>query len=606
MKIDELSLSGLAGAARARSKDPSIAAKGKAQLAKAAARDAGSASGQKRKKKKMGDAMLAKWQDQANQIRIEKGAEPTTDEFNDWAQNFMGDRDLGDGFSGDPAKDREVTKYFTQLVDKFYQQSSQKTQQKDKERAAKAKATAAHPLAGKSDQEVLMKAQKKKERKKQGAGYYGDRVKAKGGDAAIKLGFLKSRLKKVTDPAKRNELLKQIAQLDKQVESKANRKNKIVESIGKRVVSQYLKEADARIQHAEDVIFWEGSKGAQRVVKALHSMADKAHQDVTLKWDGSPALVFGRDDSGQFIFTDKGGFMKKGGVGRTTSPAALKKELLGRSGGKSKDDPDRIDFANRMGNLFKIFERAVPKNYKGFFTGDLLYFDTPSVKKNHYVFTPNIVTYSVGTETELGQRIAASKAGIVIHREVDAEGNHAPFTNIDIFEGNDLFVVPSITTVAPIEPDTKLLDKAEAVAKKHGAKIDAMLDEPTLRELQLTDLPKIFYTYMNSKVDTGLDNLGKDFGQWLEGSKLSQKKKANVAEYINQHKAQFDAMWQVVTMIKKAKNNIIEQFDSQGIDVKQSIGKQAGGEGYVLAHPEGDIKLVPRSTFSAANRAVVR
>jgi hypothetical protein len=151
-----------------------------------------------------------------------------------------------------------------------------------------------------------------------------------------------------------------------------------------------------------------------------------------------------------------------------------------------------------------------------------------------------------------------------------------------------------------------MLDAAEAIVKKHGKKIDIMIDEPTLREKQLTDLPRIFYTYMNSKVDTGLENLGADFGQWLEGSKLSGKKKANVAEYINEHKAQFDAMWQVVTMIKKAKNNIIEQFDSQGIDVKQSIGKQAGGEGYVLAHPEGDIKLVPRSTFSAANRAVVR
>jgi hypothetical protein len=31
-----------------------------------------------------------------------------------------------------------------------------------------------------------------------------------------------------------------------------------------------------------------------------------------------------------------------------------------------------------------------------------------------------------------------------------------------------------------------------------------------------------------------------------------------------------------------------------------------GGEGYVLAHPEGDIKLVPRKTFSKYNRAVER
>ena len=31
-----------------------------------------------------------------------------------------------------------------------------------------------------------------------------------------------------------------------------------------------------------------------------------------------------------------------------------------------------------------------------------------------------------------------------------------------------------------------------------------------------------------------------------------------------------------------------------------------GGEGYVLAHPEGDIKLVSREYFSKANRSVER
>jgi hypothetical protein len=563
MKINELSLSGLAGAVRARSKDPKIAAKGKAQLAKAAAKDAGKpgvdrkiggvrvwATGQAAKKKKMAKAMLAKWQDKANDIRVKTGSEPNIEkDFKEWIDGFMGEK-RKEQISQIPLpkklSDFRVEQYFTTLVDKFYQQN---------------------PDAKQDNEQQPAQAQAQTKQWKKPSGKH------------------KRGLKKVDRTTNRP------------VESKV---------VGKRVMSKFLKEADARIQHAEDVIFWEGSKGAVRVVKALHSMSDKAHQDVTLKWDGSPAIVFGRDEAGQFIFTDKSGFLKKGGVGRTASPKALKDELLGRSGGKFKDDPNRIAFADNMARLFQIYEKAVSKNHRGYFKGDLLYADTPDVVKNHYTFTPNIVTYSVGTETDLGKRIGESISGVVIHREVDEEGNETPLQSTDVFEGNDVFVVPTITTVSPVEPDTKMLDAAEAIVKKHGKKIDIMIDEPTLREKQLTDLPRIFYTYMNSKVDTGLENLGADFGQWLEGSKLSGKKKANVAEYINEHKAQFDAMWQVVTMIKKAKNNIIEQFDSQGIDVKQSIGKQAGGEGYVLAHPEGDIKLVPRSTFSAANRAVVR
>lgn len=373
-----------------------------------------------------------------------------------------------------------------------------------------------------------------------------------------------------------------------------------------KLVGESLYEADARIQHAEDIVFWEGSKGAMRALEALRNMAKEDHKNVTLKWDGSPALIFGRDENGEFIFTDKSGFGKKGGVGRTKSPDAIKQELLGRSGGKLRDDPGRIAFADKMATIFSLYEKAVPKDYRGYFKGDLLYYNTPEVKDGHYTFKPQTVTYNIDVKSDLGKRIGKSTTGIVIHREVDAEGNEGPFTNKDIFQGNDVFVVPSVTTVAPVEVDTTILDRATAVVKQNAQGLDAMLDEPSLRAKQMTDLPKLFYAYINSKVDTGLDNLGGDFAKWLQTAKVSEKKKVNVLAYIKEHMGHFKAMWNVVTAIMQAKDDIIAKFDSQGGDVKQSIGDQPGGEGYVLAHPKGDIKLVPRKTFSAANRAVER
>jgi hypothetical protein len=367
-----------------------------------------------------------------------------------------------------------------------------------------------------------------------------------------------------------------------------------------------LKEAEARIQHAEDVIFWEGSAGAMRVLQSLRNMAKDDHKNVTLKWDGSPALIFGRDEQGEFVFTDKSGFGKKGGVGRTKSPDAIRDELLGRSGGVNRDNPDRIAFADKMATIFSLYEKAVPKDYRGYFKGDLLYYTTPEVKEQNYVFTPNIVTYAIDVNSKIGKRIGQSTSGIVIHREVDSEGNEGPFRSIDIFQGNAVLVVPSVTTEAPVQPDTSILDNAEKVVKQNAQGFDAMLDEPSLRAKQLTDLPKIFYTYINSKVDTGLDNLGSDFSKWLQTSKLSEKKKVNVLAYIKEHMNHYKAMWNVVASVMQAKDDIIAKFDSQGGDVKQSIGDTPGGEGYVLAHPKGDIKLVPRKTFSAANRAVTR
>jgi len=49
----------------------------------------------------------------------------------------------------------------------------------------------------------------------------------------------------------------------------------------------------------------------------------------------------------------------------------------------------------------------------------------------------------------------------------------------------------------------------------------------------------------------------------------------------------------------KAKNDVIQQLDSQDADVEAYTDGERGGEGYVIGN--GDAKLVNRSGFSAAN-----
>ena len=59
-----------------------------------------------------------------------------------------------------------------------------------------------------------------------------------------------------------------------------------------------IKEAEARIDHAEDIVFWEGSKGAARALESLRKLETGGHKDVTIKWDGSPAIIFGNNEQG--------------------------------------------------------------------------------------------------------------------------------------------------------------------------------------------------------------------------------------------------------------------------------------------------------------------
>jgi len=379
---------------------------------------------------------------------------------------------------------------------------------------------------------------------------------------------------------------------------------------GKLVGESILSEAEARIQHAEDIIFWEGAKGAVRAIESLKSLEQGKHTDVTIKWDGSPAIIFGRDQEGNFILTDKSGFGAKGYDGKAKSANDLRAMLMNRPGAQKNPESYR-PFANNMADIFNEYEKATPKDFRGFFKGDLLYFNTPEVKDGHYVFTPNVVTYTVKIDSEIGKKIGASRTGIVIHRQVDETGKEGPLQNTNIFQGNTVLVLPPVTAANAPQVDDSQIKKLQAMVSQHGAQVDALLQ----KRQGLSDLPQIFYTYLNSKVDTGLDNLANGFLTWLSSSKVSKPKQQKIAQIVQENVDGFNALWNIVTGIMKVKDNIIDQFEKQEADITASIGPHGpadssahgqGGEGYVLAHPEGDIKLVPRAYFTRANRSVQR
>jgi|TARA_B100001996_G_scaffold9205_1_gene7756 hypothetical protein len=362
---------------------------------------------------------------------------------------------------------------------------------------------------------------------------------------------------------------------------------------------------DARIQHAEDVIFWEGSAGAKRVIDSIIGLTKGNTQSLTVKWDGSPAVIFGRDDEGRFVFTDKSGFVAKGYDGRATNGDDLEALLLNRGKGSEKSD-DYKAFAGNMKSVFPVFEKAIPEDFRGYFKGDLLFFNTPDLSNGAYTFKPNIVSYTVVADSDIGKRIQVSKAGVVIHRIVDPDGSEKPLTDYDIFQGKQLLVLPPVTVQEPPQVDMSGINKISAIVTKNASAIDSLLNKEQLRSMKMTDFSNVLYQYVNSKTDTGLDNLGKDFMQWLQNSAVSAPKKAKMTEYVKTNIRAFGALWQVVEGIMKTKNNIIAQLENQPADVKASIGSKPGGEGYVLAHPDGDIKFVNRAGFSAANRAVQR
>lgn len=354
----------------------------------------------------------------------------------------------------------------------------------------------------------------------------------------------------------------------------------------------------ARIQHVEDLILWHGSKGATRAVEAIESLWADGYKNVTVKWDGSPAVIFGRDDTGKFIMTDKSGFTAKGYDGKATSGRALFKMLINRPG--AQRDPEGYGaFAKQMGDAFKHFEAAVPKSHRGFFKGDLLYFDKPPKLGGNYVFKPNQVQYAIDMDSPLGKKIGKSVVGVAVHGDISG-----------LNPTDQLFAVPPVSVEQPPADPDDMIGVARSVRdviEKHGEKIDKLLDPATLKAKKITDFPNVIYKYINQNAASNGEVLGdlEHFIQWMEASNLSQSKKKNMFSHVSDQWHDFSMMWKIIRAVMELKERVILSFD-QGISgLGQSINGVAGGEGYVLMDPEGLIKFVSRAGggFAAVNRA---
>jgi hypothetical protein len=236
-----------------------------------------------------------------------------------------------------------------------------------------------------------------------------------------------------------------------------------------------------------------------------------------------------------------------------------------------------------------------------------LYFQQPELKDGRYQFKPNVVTYSVTPDSVLGKKIAKSSVGVVIHSMINEQGTEQPVPDDLEFKGSKLLVVPPVTVSNPVQLDTTQLAQVKSMLTQHARDIDTVLDRNKLTAMKVSDFANILYTYVNSKVLTGMKDLGRDFVKWLTTtSAVSRNKQGKIVDYVKQNVVGFNALWKVFAGIQAAKDAVIAQLDNQGSDVTASINDQPGGEGYVIQTAQGPIKLVNRAGFSKVNFALNR
>lgn len=343
------------------------------------------------------------------------------------------------------------------------------------------------------------------------------------------------------------------------------------------------------IEHLEDLIFRKGTRGAEEALAIVQSAAEQP-STTTVKWDGKPAIVFGRKPStGEFVLTDGSGFEARGYDGLATSPEMMAKIQSTRSG-------DRSGITQLYNSLWPVLDAAVPKNFRGYVKGDLLYMETPPLEAGNYVFKPNTVEYRIPAKSGLGQRIGNSSIGVAMHSMYSDQGEpRQPLSRVSFNE------VPGLLLIEPIAgkqmvAEPALVKQIKGIIRTKGRAIDTLFNPAELKAQQITDLAKLCVDYINARIRTGnFDNLLAGFGQWLQ-NKVTPRKFSNIIEYLQSPKSNTEALaaaFTVFILLHDLKLDILRQLDL----------KDPGHEGWVMATPAGYAKAVNRFDFTARNRA---
>ena len=383
------------------------------------------------------------------------------------------------------------------------------------------------------------------------------------------------------------------------------------------------------MEHAEDDVLNNGVNGARNAINALRAVRDMlaGHSpkkvDVTVKWDGAPAIFAGQDPSdGKFFVAKKGVFNKNPKVYKTFA------------------DID-ADTSGDLADKLKACLMWLPKlNIKGVIQGDLLF--TTSDLKNvtidgeaYVTFHPNTIVYAVPAESELARSIKRAKIGIVWHTIYEGDS----FENMKAVFGKDILsTLTQNQNVWMTDVNYQDVSGKATMTADETAEVTAILSKAgsTFQQIEASVLNAIseneellqkIKTFNNTKVRQRLHivNVNKHVSELVhyietyyqkevdskkteKGKLQAQAKKEAVTKFFTaKNKKQLEHIFTLMNLLVDAKLILVKKLD----EVKKlntflltKNGYQVTGvEGYVaIDHLSGNaVKLVDRMQFSYAN-----
>jgi hypothetical protein len=361
-----------------------------------------------------------------------------------------------------------------------------------------------------------------------------------------------------------------------------------------------ITEAKGHLDHPEDLIFLDGTQGASRAVQASVDTV-KNPATVTIKWDGYPALIFGRGTNGKFSIMDKHMFNKKDLSGRQVfSPEQFVQYDQARG-------VDRSGLHQLIAEIWPGLEKS--DRSKGYYWGDLLFSQPLQDQNGMYKFkaNPNGIAYTVEANSEVGQLFKGKQAAIVVHQFIPP--NAATTDEASPLDGgigslknnSNVAIVPAKMPITPkLKISSKLVNKAQSDIKKYGPAVDQLL---TTAPQAASTFRGLFTTYINKKIVAGdLNNLVDGFMEYFNSRPMTDAMRAKLTQHLEANKAGLVGAFTIWASLYQLKMAIVDQLNkaAEASPVKGYLqdGTQTQ-EGFV----SNGLKFVDRMGFSRQNLA---
>ena len=394
------------------------------------------------------------------------------------------------------------------------------------------------------------------------------------------------------------------------------------------------------LEHIEDEILNFGISGGRSAINFLRSLRDmltgsaSSSVDVTVKWDGAPAVFCGVDPSdGKFFVGTKGVFNK--------NPKIVKQESdiseLGYKGGLAE-------------KLTVAFREMKSLNIQGVLQGDIMFTksDLEEVEledKKYTTFQPNTIVYAAAVNSDLGRKIKTSKIGIVWHTTYTGK----ELQSMKASFGVNISSLKKTSSVWMDDATYKDTSGKSTFTESETEKITAILSKvgKTFHKINAVQLKKFLAlhesmtgnlsgaslkTYNNSKVRAGekVSNPNahaKGYPQWVQqhiqtqidkakspaGKKKYENTQKEYVRAVSLHSNNLKTVIEFQNLLVEAKMLIVKKLNSvkQLTDtfVRTSNGfKVTNPEGFVAIDriSGGAVKLVDRMEFSFNNFTAIK